>query len=39
VRGVPVLPVEWWDAHWMHDNIDLKLKDAEQDLGDRPAAG
>lgn len=39
VRGVPVLPVEWWDAHWMHDNIDLKLKEATQDLGGRPAPG
>jgi murein DD-endopeptidase MepM/ murein hydrolase activator NlpD len=39
VRGVPVLPVEWWDPHWMHDNIDLKLEEARQDLGGQSAAG
>jgi murein DD-endopeptidase MepM/ murein hydrolase activator NlpD len=26
VQGVFVDPVEWWDAHWIQDNIDLKLK-------------
>lgn len=25
VQGVPVNPVEWWDAHWIHDRIDAKL--------------
>jgi len=23
---VPVLPVEWWDAKWIHDNIEPKLE-------------
>ena len=26
VSGVPVQPIEWWDAHWLQDNIDSKLK-------------
>lgn len=26
VQGVFVNPVEWWDPHWIQDNIDLKLK-------------
>jgi hypothetical protein len=25
VRGIFVNPVEWWDAHWIRDNIELKL--------------
>jgi hypothetical protein len=24
--GVAVLPVEWWDAKWIRDNIDPKLE-------------
>ena len=24
--GVAVLPVEWWDAKWIHDNIEPKLE-------------
>jgi murein DD-endopeptidase MepM/ murein hydrolase activator NlpD len=26
VQGTFVNPVEWWDAHWVGDNIELKLK-------------
>ncbi len=26
VSGVPVLPVEWWDAKWIDDNITPKLQ-------------
>lgn len=25
VSGIPVQPIEWWDAHWLRDNIDSKL--------------
>ncbi|MDY6882104.1 MAG: M23 family metallopeptidase [Thermodesulfobacteriota bacterium] len=25
VGGIPVNPVEWWDAHWIRDNITKKL--------------
>jgi murein DD-endopeptidase MepM/ murein hydrolase activator NlpD len=25
VSGVPVQPIEWWDAHWLRDNIESKL--------------
>ncbi len=26
VSGIPVQPVEWWDQHWLTDNIDSKLQ-------------
>jgi hypothetical protein len=26
--GLPVSPVEWWDAHWIKDRVKLKLGDA-----------
>jgi hypothetical protein len=26
--GLPVTPVEWWDAHWIKDRLKLKLGDA-----------
>lgn len=25
VQGVPVNPLEWWDAHWIQDNVTGKL--------------
>jgi len=25
IRGVPVTPVEWWDAHWIQDRVARKL--------------
>jgi murein DD-endopeptidase MepM/ murein hydrolase activator NlpD len=25
LNGFPVNPVEWWDAHWIHDRIEAKL--------------
>jgi murein DD-endopeptidase MepM/ murein hydrolase activator NlpD len=25
LQGLPVNPVEWWDAHWIHDRIASKL--------------
>jgi hypothetical protein len=28
IRGLPVTPVEWWDAHWIQDRIDRKLREA-----------
>ena len=24
--GLPVIPIEWWDAHWLADNITQKFK-------------
>jgi len=30
VHGVPVNPVEWWDTHWIKDNIDRKLSMIEK---------
>jgi murein DD-endopeptidase MepM/ murein hydrolase activator NlpD len=30
VHGVPVNPIEWWDAHWIQDNIDRKLHDVDK---------
>ena len=26
ISGVPVQPLEWWDAHWIKDNISSKLQ-------------
>jgi murein DD-endopeptidase MepM/ murein hydrolase activator NlpD len=25
VQGLPVTPFEWWDSHWIHDRLKLKL--------------
>lgn len=25
LQGIPVNPVEWWDPHWIHDRIELKI--------------
>jgi murein DD-endopeptidase MepM/ murein hydrolase activator NlpD len=25
IRGVYVDPVEWWDAHWIHDHVEARL--------------
>jgi murein DD-endopeptidase MepM/ murein hydrolase activator NlpD len=25
LSGIPVNPVEWWDAHWIHDRMEAKL--------------
>ncbi len=35
VNGHPVNPVEWWDAHWVADRVDRKLREA----GGTPAPG
>jgi murein DD-endopeptidase MepM/ murein hydrolase activator NlpD len=29
IYGVPVRPEEWWDAHWINDNILHKIRQAE----------
>jgi murein DD-endopeptidase MepM/ murein hydrolase activator NlpD len=28
LHGLPVNPREWWDSHWIHDRLELKLGDA-----------
>ena len=28
LHGLPVNPREWWDGHWIHDRLELKLGDA-----------
>ena len=28
LQGLPVDPREWWDGHWIHDRLVLKLGDA-----------
>jgi hypothetical protein len=35
--GVPVRPEEWWDAHWMNENILKKIHQAagESSVGTR----
>ncbi len=36
LRGLPVTPIEWWDAHWIRDRLSLKLGDH---LGFQPGPG
>ena len=28
LHGLPVNPIEWWDAHWIKDRVKLKVGDA-----------
>jgi murein DD-endopeptidase MepM/ murein hydrolase activator NlpD len=35
VGGRMVNPVEWWDAHWIADRVDRKLKEAGGSAGSR----
>ncbi len=28
LRGLPVNPIEWWDAHWLRDRLKTKLGEA-----------
>jgi murein DD-endopeptidase MepM/ murein hydrolase activator NlpD len=28
LQGLPVNPREWWDGHWIHDRLKLKLDGA-----------
>lgn len=35
VRGHPVNPVEWWDAHWIQDRVRRKLAEAGAPTGER----
>lgn len=28
LQGTPVNPVEWWDAHWLQDRVDRKIREA-----------
>lgn len=30
VQGVPVNPVEWWDAHWLQDRVNRKIAEASE---------
>ena len=30
VHGVPVNPIEWWDGHWIRDNVERKLATANK---------
>lgn len=32
VNGVFVNPIEWWDSHWIRDNVQLKLEDVQSSL-------
>jgi murein DD-endopeptidase MepM/ murein hydrolase activator NlpD len=33
VHGVHVDPVEWWDAHWIHDHVEARLAEFPRDGG------
>ncbi len=28
LQGIPVNPVEWWDAHWLQDRVNRKITEA-----------
>lgn len=28
LQGIPVNPVEWWDAHWLQDRVNRKIAEA-----------
>jgi murein DD-endopeptidase MepM/ murein hydrolase activator NlpD len=36
LHGVPVLPLEWWDAKWIKDNIQAKLDPSSAENGSEP---
>jgi murein DD-endopeptidase MepM/ murein hydrolase activator NlpD len=36
VDGVFVNPIEWWDCHWIKDNVDLKYAQAKEMLAPPP---
>jgi murein DD-endopeptidase MepM/ murein hydrolase activator NlpD len=39
VDGVQVNPIEWWDAHWIHDRILSKLNGSvSSQSGAKPAS-
>ena len=33
IHGVHVDPVEWWDAHWMHDHVEARLAEYPRATG------
>ena len=33
VHGLPVRPIEWWDAHWVQDHVERKIEDIKKNLG------
>jgi murein DD-endopeptidase MepM/ murein hydrolase activator NlpD len=35
IHGVPVRPEEWWDEHWINDNILDKIRQAADESGAR----
>ena len=35
VGGIPVNPIEWWDKHWIKDNVTRKLKLAVKDSDEK----
>ena len=35
LHGVPVRPLEWWDATWIKDHVEGKVKNAKRALGIR----
>ena len=37
VQGVPVRPLEWWDAKWIDDNIWYKINYVKKNLATREA--
>jgi len=39
LNGVQVNPTEWWDPHWIHDRIEVKLQPGAASETNRPQPG
>jgi len=39
INGVPVRPIEWWDARWVQDHIRRKIDDIKKQLNLLPENG
>jgi hypothetical protein len=39
IHGIPVTPVEWWDAKWIRDHVGLPLKEANVPVLESEQAG
>lgn len=37
IHGIPVRPIEWWDARWVHDHIRRKIDDIKKQLNLLPS--
>lgn len=36
LAGQPVIPIEWWDGHWLEDNVAAKLRRYASEAAEQP---